>query len=171
MLRDGEFLAPALVPVSGQPVREPLRCRPDAAYLITGGLGALGLLMADWLADRGARRLVLAGRTALPPRRDWDSDTSTRMCATRSPRSGRWKCVASPSMSWPSTSVPPEAVQALLATRDRDGAPPIRGVIHAAGVTESKLLTETADDALPAGDVAEDRRGTGVAGGFSAGQP
>ena len=39
----------------------------------------------------------------------------------------------------------PEAVQALLTRRDRDGAPPIRGVIHAAGVTESKLLTETAD--------------------------
>src|SRR6185369_10699083 len=42
-LREGEFLAPALAPVSGQPERPPFRCRPDAAYLITGGLGALGL--------------------------------------------------------------------------------------------------------------------------------
>ena len=75
VLRDGEFLAPALAPVSGRPVRQPFRCRPDAAYLITGGLGALGLLMAAWLADRGARRLVLASRTPLPPRRDWGSET------------------------------------------------------------------------------------------------
>ena len=72
LLRDGTFLVPELVPVSGEPVREPVRCRPDVAYLITGGLGALGLLMAAWLADRGARRLLLAGRTPLPPRRDWD---------------------------------------------------------------------------------------------------
>ena len=147
-LRDGEFLAPALVPVSGQPVREPLRCRPDAAYLITGGMGALGLLMAAWLADRGARRLVLAGRTPLPPRRDWDSDTNdTDM---------RHKIAAIRALEMHGVSVDAvaldvgsrDAVQALLAKRDGDGAPPIRGVIHAAGVTESQLLTEIADSRL-----------------------
>ncbi len=41
-----------------------------------------------------------------------------------------------------------DGVQALLARRDGDGAPPIRGVIHAAGVTESQLLTEIADSQL-----------------------
>ena len=147
-LRDGEFLAPALVPVSGQPVREPLRCRPDAAYLITGGMGALGLLMADWLADRGARRLVLAGRTPLPPRRDWDSDTNDADV--------RHKIAAIRALEMRGVSVDAvaldvgsrDAVQALLARRDGDGAPPIRGVIHAAGVTESQLLTEIADSRL-----------------------
>ena len=90
-LRDGEFLAPGLAPVAGEPVREPLRCRPDAAYLITGGLGALGLLTAGWLADRGARRVILAGRTGLPPRRDWDSDANDAATAAedqRRPRAG-----------------------------------------------------------------------------------
>lgn len=38
--------------------------RPGASYLITGGLGALGLLTAAWLAERGARHLVLVGRSA-----------------------------------------------------------------------------------------------------------
>ncbi|ORB00970.1 hypothetical protein BST27_17780, partial [Mycobacterium intermedium] len=59
VVRDGEVLAPSLAPISGPPARAPLHCRPDAAYLITGGLGALGVLMAGWLVDRGARRLVL----------------------------------------------------------------------------------------------------------------
>ncbi|CAM4075117.1 type I polyketide synthase [Kibdelosporangium persicum] len=36
--------------------------RPDGGYVITGGLGGLGLLLAGWLADRGAARLVLNGR-------------------------------------------------------------------------------------------------------------
>jgi phthiocerol/phenolphthiocerol synthesis type-I polyketide synthase A len=145
-LRDGEFLAPELVEVSGESARGPLRCRPDAAYLITGGLGALGLLMAGWLADRGARRLVLAGRTPLPPRRDWDTDDF----------GVRDKIAALLALERRGVSVDvvavdvgsSEAVAALLARRDLDGAPPIRGVIHAAGVTESKLVTDTTQATL-----------------------
>jgi acyl transferase domain-containing protein/NADPH:quinone reductase-like Zn-dependent oxidoreductase/acyl carrier protein len=38
--------------------------RADRTYLITGGLGALGLLLARWLADQGARHLTLVGRRA-----------------------------------------------------------------------------------------------------------
>lgn len=37
--------------------------RPDASYLITGGLGALGLQVAQWLARKGAKNLVLTGRS------------------------------------------------------------------------------------------------------------
>ncbi|WIX98161.1 SDR family NAD(P)-dependent oxidoreductase [Amycolatopsis mongoliensis] len=36
--------------------------RPDVTYVITGGLGGLGRTVARWLADHGARYLVLAGR-------------------------------------------------------------------------------------------------------------
>ncbi|MGB7871869.1 MAG: type I polyketide synthase [Mycobacterium sp.] len=147
-LRDGEFLTQALVPVSGEPVREPLRCRPDAAYLVTGGMGALGLLMAGWLADRGARRLILAGRTPLPPRRDWDSDITDA--------DTRHKVAAIRALELRGVSVDAvaldvgsrEAVQALLARRDADGAVPIRGVIHAAGITDAQLLTEITESRL-----------------------
>nr|WP_225953341.1 type I polyketide synthase [Kibdelosporangium phytohabitans] len=41
--------------------------RPDGGYVITGGLGGLGLLIAGWLADRGAHTLVLNGRSAPKP--------------------------------------------------------------------------------------------------------
>ncbi|MEQ9332959.1 SDR family NAD(P)-dependent oxidoreductase, partial [Thalassobaculum sp.] len=37
---------------------------PAAVYLVTGGFGGLGLRTAEWLADRGARRVVLMGRSA-----------------------------------------------------------------------------------------------------------
>jgi len=37
--------------------------RPDGSYLITGGMGALGLQVAQWLVDLGARHLVLMGRS------------------------------------------------------------------------------------------------------------
>ena len=147
-LRDREFFMPALVPVHGERIREPLRCRPDAAYLVTGGMGALGLLIAAWLADRGARRLVLAGRTPLPPRRDWDSDISDtgvrrKIAAIRALES-RGVSVEAVALDVGSR----EAVQGLLARRDDNGGPPIRGVVHAAGVTESQLLTDMADARL-----------------------
>ncbi|OAL15268.1 hypothetical protein A4V12_09825 [Streptomyces noursei] len=37
--------------------------RPEGSYLITGGLGGLGLLCARWLARSGAPHLVLTGRS------------------------------------------------------------------------------------------------------------
>src|SRR5690606_13700609 len=37
--------------------------RSDAAYLVTGGLGALGLHVAEWLAAEGAGQVVLMGRS------------------------------------------------------------------------------------------------------------
>ncbi|HEX4448075.1 MAG TPA: acyltransferase domain-containing protein, partial [Polyangiaceae bacterium] len=37
--------------------------RDDGTYLVTGGLGGLGLSVAGWLARRGARHIVLAGRS------------------------------------------------------------------------------------------------------------
>jgi nicotinamidase-related amidase len=40
------------------------RFRADATYLITGGLGGLGLRLARWLTQRGVAHLILAGRSA-----------------------------------------------------------------------------------------------------------
>ncbi|PRC50856.1 phosphopantetheine-binding protein, partial [Mycobacterium sp. ITM-2017-0098] len=41
-----------------------------------------------------------------------------------------------------------DAVQALVAKRDDDGAAPIRGIVHGAGLTESQLLTDLDEDRL-----------------------
>ncbi|MEB3024186.1 KR domain-containing protein, partial [[Mycobacterium] crassicus] len=150
VLRDGQFLTPAFTPISGPAQREPMVCQPDGAYLITGGMGALGLLMAGWLADRGARRVVLAGRSALPPRRDWDgqnidADVRQKITAIRAlERRGVSVDVAALDIG------SRDAVAELLARRDAAGAPEIRGIIHAAGITEGQLLTEFDADRLRA---------------------
>ncbi|MGB5711648.1 MAG: SDR family NAD(P)-dependent oxidoreductase, partial [Waterburya sp.] len=36
---------------------------PQGSYLITGGLGALGLKVANWLVEQGAKNLILLGRS------------------------------------------------------------------------------------------------------------
>lgn len=145
-LHDGELEVPEVVPLSGAPMRAALRCRPEAAYLITGGLGTLGLLMADWLADRGARRLVLTARTALPPRCAWDGDG---IGADMRRRIAKIRALEARGVSVDTAAfdiATPGALDDFLAQRNTRGAPPIRGVIHAAGVSAGQLLTEGTDD-------------------------
>jgi acyl transferase domain-containing protein len=53
------------------PVSDAAVVRDGDTWLITGGLGGLGLEVARCLADRAAVNLVLVGRTGLPPRDRW----------------------------------------------------------------------------------------------------
>ena len=46
--------------------------RDGGVYLITGGLGAIGTVLARHLAANARAKLVLINRTALPPRAGWD---------------------------------------------------------------------------------------------------
>ena len=38
-------------------------CRADASYLLVGGTGGLGVTVASWLADHGARHILLVSRS------------------------------------------------------------------------------------------------------------
>lgn len=40
-------------------------CDSDCSYIITGGLGGIGLELADWLVQRGAKKLTLSSRTGV----------------------------------------------------------------------------------------------------------
>jgi acyl transferase domain-containing protein/acyl-CoA synthetase (AMP-forming)/AMP-acid ligase II/pimeloyl-ACP methyl ester carboxylesterase/acyl carrier protein len=43
--------------------KQPLKINSEGAYLITGGLGSLGLQVAQWLVGKGAKYLILLGRS------------------------------------------------------------------------------------------------------------
>jgi acyl transferase domain-containing protein/acyl carrier protein len=49
-----------------------IRLREKGVYLITGGLGAVGFYLSGYLAETFKARLILTGRTALPPRSQWE---------------------------------------------------------------------------------------------------
>ena len=52
--------------------------RHQGVYLITGGLGNIGLHLAHYLATSVSARLVLIGRSEIPPRDAWDTELATR---------------------------------------------------------------------------------------------
>ncbi|MFE8938675.1 bifunctional SDR family oxidoreductase/pyridoxal phosphate-dependent aminotransferase family protein [Streptomyces sp. NPDC007872] len=60
-LRDGTWYEPFLLPAPPAPARE-VRYR-GGRFLITGGMGGIGLRVAEFLADEGCARLTLVGRT------------------------------------------------------------------------------------------------------------
>ncbi|MET7641790.1 SDR family NAD(P)-dependent oxidoreductase [Streptomyces sp. NPDC005438] len=104
--------------------------RPSGTYLVTGGLGALGLVTARYLVDQGARHVVLVGRSAP------DAETEKVL---RELRADAEVTVASVDVS------DRDAVEGLLARVDAS-MPPLAGVVHAAGVLDDGLLTGMDDE-------------------------
>jgi len=132
--RNGQRFAARLERQWCRPSRDQLRCHADGSYLITGGLGDLGLKVAGWLVDRGARNLVLTSRSAL-------ASTS----ASDDPRQAAIGALEARGVSVQvrSVDVADEAgMETLLNRRVHDGWPPLRGVVHCAGVAEALPLLE-----------------------------
>ena len=123
--------------------RSPITLVKRGVYLITGGLGGIGLTLAQTLADSAQARLTLIGRGAFPERTDWDSwlynhhrddEIATKIFALRSiEEAGGEVMVATADV----TDVK-EISRVIAATRERFGT--IDGVIHAAGVLEDALI-------------------------------
>ncbi|MDX3360850.1 SDR family NAD(P)-dependent oxidoreductase [Streptomyces sp. ME02-6978.2a] len=124
--------------------------RPGGAYLITGGLGALGLEMARHFAARApGLHLYLLGRTALPPEEEWD----TLAAGSSHPAAARISAVRA--LTALGARVHPvaadaadeEALSALLETiRAAHGR--LDGIVHAAGVAGGDLIARREDAAF-----------------------
>ena len=71
--RRSERFIETLAPLQLSAAREHPHLERGGVYLITGGLGALGLTVAEHLAREFQARLVLVGRSALPPEAQWES--------------------------------------------------------------------------------------------------
>ncbi|MGV0101350.1 SDR family NAD(P)-dependent oxidoreductase, partial [Streptomyces californicus] len=120
----------------------PPRLRPDGTYLVTGAFGALGRLLCRTLVRRGARRIVLIGRTPVPAREKWaGADPATA--------EGRAVALLRELEALGAQPVPAtfditdeDALAAWLDAHRRSGAPPVRGVFHLAGQVRDTLVAD-----------------------------
>ena len=120
--------------------------RPEGTYVLTGGLGYLGLETCDFLIEKGARRIVIVSRRALPPRSQWTSASDEL-----APILNRIKTMEDlgASIHVISLDVGSEtAHEQLLEKLNSLSLPPVRGIIHASGVLEDSLLVETTADSF-----------------------
>jgi phthiocerol/phenolphthiocerol synthesis type-I polyketide synthase C len=101
--------------------------------VVTGGLGVLGRLTVQWLADHGARDLLVLGRSPLPA----DSPDAAKAEAVE-----RWER-AGIRIDYRSLDVADAAgIRQVLDERRRAGSPPVRGAIHAAGIVRHRSVGE-----------------------------
>lgn len=120
----------------------PLRLRADGSYLVTGAFGALGRLLCRTLVRRGARRIVLVGRTPVPPREKWaGTDPATA--------EGRAVALLRELEALGAHPVPAtfditdeDALTGWLDAHRRSGAPSVRGVFHLAGQVRDTLVAD-----------------------------
>jgi acyl transferase domain-containing protein/acyl carrier protein len=107
------------------------RIRPGATYLVTGGLSGLGLATAEWLAERGATRLALVGRTGAA-----GATAAAAVAALRSAGVDVLVMAADVGRADDCARV----FDALA------GGPELRGIVHAAGVLKDGTIEQLAWD-------------------------
>ena len=103
----------------------PLNFDAEATYLITGGLGGLGRAVATWLVEQGARHLVLMGRSA--------PSASAQQTLDALRKAGAHVVVARGDVARA------DDVASVIESI-RMSMPPLRGVVHAAGVLDDGIV-------------------------------
>jgi acyl transferase domain-containing protein len=122
-----------------QPAASQPRLRPGGVYLITGGLGRIGLTFAEYLARTVQARLVLLGRSALPERDQWQQWPDASDGIGRKLRQiQELEALGAEVLTLSADVADPEQMQAAIATTiARFGA--LHGVIHAAGLVGAEV--------------------------------
>lgn len=104
-----------------------LSIREDSTYLITGGMGGLGLLVARWMVQQGARHLVLVGRSG--------ASVAVHEQLRELEQAGAQVNVAQADVS------DVEQITKVLSEIERT-LPPLRGIIHSVGVLDDGVLQQ-----------------------------
>jgi len=152
--RDGRRWRRTFEAVTLPPVSEGAhpRLTADGVYLITGGLGGVGFVLARWLARETGARLALLGRTPMPPREAWDAlkDTDSGV-SRRIRRVLELEALGAAVLIVAADVADREALAVAVAgVEARFGG--LHGVIHAAGLSGEaafRLLSQT-DEAVTA---------------------
>ena len=127
------------------------RLKQGGVYLITGGMGGIGLVMAEHLAASAQARLVLLSRSGLPKREMWADWVKTHSVYDKASRRIQ-KILALEEAGAEVLVINADVTnreqvkQAVAEAKQRFGA--INGVIHAAGVLDDNLIQlKTAQEA------------------------
>jgi microcystin synthetase protein McyG len=126
-LTPGEMVGEMMGEMMGDTALATLPLTAEATYLLTGGLGGLGLKMAQWMVERGARSLVLVGRRV-------PTDEAQQVLRTLSD--------AGATIVVKQVDIAQAAQVSSLLQSIRETLPPLRGILHGAGVLEDGLLVQ-----------------------------
>jgi acyl transferase domain-containing protein/acyl carrier protein len=147
--RGGQRWVQNFEPLQLEAVREQTKLRRGGVYLVTGGLGGIGLAIAKHLARTAEARLVLVGRSGLPPREQWEQllqlPLEELLKSHRQEMAEKiWQILAMEEMGSEvlvlsaDVADPVQMGNVIGQTRERFGE--LNGVFHAAGVLGQGLM-------------------------------
>jgi microcystin synthetase protein McyD len=119
----------------------------SGAYLLSGGLGVLGLRLARWLAQGGAGHVVLLGRTPFPARSVWTAlpaESSARRVAAAFEEIEQLGCT----VSTVAADVTDRTAMEAIIRRFGDDLPPLRGIFHTAAAISFTPVSRMSPEAL-----------------------
>ena len=126
-LRGGQvWQSRAMLQPRGRWQAQPVSVHADASYLVTGGLRGIGLASASWLVAQGARRIVLLGRS-IP--------------VEAQPAIAAMEAAGARIVVVQADVADAASLHAGL-SRSLATLPPLRGVLHCAGLTEDRLFAD-----------------------------
>ncbi len=119
------------------------RLKTGGVYLITGGLGGIGLALAQYLAEHNAAGLVLTGRTPIPPRDKWEQVVSAgngdNSVARKIKKILRLEEIGARVLVFDADAGDPVRMREVVdGTMDVFGR--LDGVIHSAGVADGAVI-------------------------------
>jgi acyl transferase domain-containing protein len=135
------FEPAAMRPTRTEPVAPPVRpqVRQNGVYLITGGLGGIGLSISEWLATVSQPTLLLTSRRPLPARAVWDAAGLSDGDRTRIEAIRRLEA-AGATVQVVAADVTDIASMRRVVHDARAQFGAIHGVVHAAGILADGLL-------------------------------
>lgn len=123
---------------------EPSRLRQQGVYLITGGMGDIGLVLSTYLAQHYQARLVLVNRSSLPEREVWDAWLATHDAfdpvSLRIQKIRELEALGAEVMAM-AADVSDKAQMTHLIAQAEAQFGRLHGVIHAAGVSDEKAFS------------------------------
>ena len=112
------------------------RLRPDASYMVVGGVGGIGRSVAHWLVDHGAKNLILLSRSAgdldLDAKKNTDGALFVRELRSAGCRVKPVSC---------DIALASSLAKALHACED-EGLPPVRGVVQGAMLLRDAIFEQ-----------------------------
>ena len=128
-IRDGRLFALRAAPSDGvrSDLASDVEIVDDASYIVTGGLSGLGLRVADWLVQRGARHIILIGRRPPGPQASESISAMTAMGASIRVVQG---------------DVAAADCTARLESEITATGVPLRGIVHCAGAIDDGALLQ-----------------------------
>ncbi|KIL51085.1 type I polyketide synthase [Jeotgalibacillus campisalis] len=120
----------------------PLTFKADATYLITGGLGALGIETAKWMIRNGARRFIVMGRSQLPHRKTWATMETDHYYYLKVQSILKLEQLGANIHIAAVDITNQTELTEYLNNYEQEGWPEIRGIIHSAGVATPQLMNK-----------------------------